>query len=314
MSRSGRSARITIACLSAAAVLLVPATAGAVTQPAVKPVARIFSVTPKRLTSGSVPRILFRVDGAAPGVVRARLLFTPVKGQGTRLRVNLGEVEGGLVLNPSWPAGKVLQPGRYKVKLLATDANGASLARPIGSRATLTVRVSPAALASSVAGGATAAEGGTVAGAPPGTGVGARMVALAQLEVGQRESPDGSNNSPRIAEYRSATPGGPIGPWCAYFTSWLARQAGVPVGDFGQGYGRVDDLYAWARRVGKAMPAATAVPQAGDFMVWDEHIGIVESVNADGTITTIDGNYNNAVTRRVLTPTQRKAVIGYVRL
>src|SRR3954447_20241861 len=76
------------------------------------------------------------------------------------------------------------------------------------------------------------------AAAPTGTSAAARMVAMAQAEVGQAEQPPGSNNSPRIAQYRSATAGAPgPGPWCAYFTSWLARSAGVPVGDHGQGFG-----------------------------------------------------------------------------
>src|SRR4051794_4564277 len=62
------------------------------------------------------------------------------------------------------------------------------------------------------------------AAAPAGGTPAARMVALAQGEVGQAEQPPGSNDSPRIAQYRSATAGAPgPGPWCAYFTSWLAR-------------------------------------------------------------------------------------------
>src|SRR4051812_29802755 len=52
------------------------------------------------------------------------------------------------------------------------------------------------------------------AAAPPGNSPAARMVAMAQAEVGQAEQPPGSNNSPRIAQYRSATAGAPgPGPW-----------------------------------------------------------------------------------------------------
>ena len=93
---------------------------------------------------------------------------------------------------------------------------------------------------------------------PTGNSPAARMVAMAQAEVGQAEQPPGSNNSPRIAQYRSATAGAPgPGPWCAYFTSWLARGAGVPVGDHGQGFGSVDALYAWAQKSGRAIPASS---------------------------------------------------------
>jgi hypothetical protein len=139
------------------------------------------------------------------------------------------------------------------------------------------------------------------------------MVAMAQAEVGQAEQPPGSNNSPRIAQYRSATAGAPgPGPWCAYFTSWLARGAGVPVGDHGQGFGSVDALYAWAQKSGRAIPANSGQnPKPGDLIVWDEHIGVVESVLPDGRIQTIEGNSSDRVSRRVHA---KGDAIGYVRL
>ena len=138
--------------------------------------------------------------------------------------------------------------------------------------------------------------------AVPGAGgpAGASIVALASAEVGQAEQPPGSNDSARIAQYRSATAGAPgPGPWCAYFVSWATRQAGVPVGDNGEGFGSVDALYAWAQRAGRAEPASGGyTPQPGDLIVWDEHIGIVESVGAGGQINTIEGNSSDRVTRR----------------
>jgi hypothetical protein len=151
------------------------------------------------------------------------------------------------------------------------------------------------------------------AAAPTGNSPAARMVAMAQAEVGQAEQPPGSNNSPRIAQYRSATAGAPgPGPWCAYFTSWLARGSGVPVGDHGQGFGSVDALYAWAQKSGRATPASSGQnPKPGDLIVWDEHIGVVESVLPDGRIQTIEGNSSDRVSRRVHA---KGDAIGYVRL
>jgi hypothetical protein len=164
--------------------------------------------------------------------------------------------------------------------------------------------------------GATSATGaaGAIApaAAPTGNTPAARMVALAQAEVGVAEQPPGSNNSPRIAQYRSATAGAPgPGPWCAYFTSWLARSAGVPVGEHGQGFGSVDALYAWAQRSGRAVSASSGQdPRPGDLIVWDEHIGIVESVRPDGSIQTIEGNSSDRVSRRVHA---KGDALGYVR-
>src|SRR4051812_44176606 len=149
--------------------------------------------------------------------------------------------------------------------------------------------------------------------AAQGTG-GAGALAAAQSQVGVSEQPPGSNDGPQIAEYRTATAGSGVGPWCAYFTSWAAAQAGVPVGDNGQGFGRVDDVYAWAQKTGKAIPNGPGVtPQPGDLIVWDEHIGVVDHVDADGTINTVEGNSSDRVSQRAYKPGERPA-IGYVRL
>lgn len=153
-----------------------------------------------------------------------------------------------------------------------------------------------------------AAPPAPVSPAGAGSGAGARIVAAAQGEVGQAEMPPGSNDSPRIAMYRQATPGAVVGPWCAYFASWAARQAGVPLGDQGQGFGRVDDIAAWAKRTGRWMPPS-ATPQPGDLIIWDEHMGIVESVGPDG-IRTIEGNSSDQVSRRVHPPGD---MLGFVR-
>ena len=165
------------------------------------------------------------------------------------------------------------------------------------------------------AGATNPATAATAAGLLPGMSgtAGQKMVALAQAELGQAEQPPGSNDSPRIAEYRQATAGSGVGPWCAYFTSWAAKQAGVPVGDAGQGFGSVDALYAWAQSSGKAIPAGGATPQPGDLIVWDEHIGVVEAVLPGGRIQTIEGNSSDSVARRTY-GADGGGALGYVRL
>ncbi len=152
-----------------------------------------------------------------------------------------------------------------------------------------------------------------LSGAAPGTSAGQAIVNLVRGEVGVAEQPPGSNDAPRIGHYRKATVGSGVGPWCAYFTSWAAREAGVPLGENGQGFGRVDDVYAWAERSGKAIPAGSGPPQPGDLIVWDEHIGVVESVLPDGRVQTIEGNSSDRVSRRVHDASGGGA-IGYVRL
>jgi len=176
----------------------------------------------------------------------------------------------------------------------------------------------PAATAASFAGvlgqaTATAASTGVAPVAAAGTGRGAQMVALAQAELGVTEQPPGSNDSPRIAEYRTATAGSGVGPWCNYFVSWIAKQAGAPLGEQGQGFGAVAATWDWAQRTGRAIPAGST-PQPGDLIVWDgRHIGMVESVLPDGRVQTIEGNSSNMVTRRVHSANGDGAT-GYVRL
>ena len=155
---------------------------------------------------------------------------------------------------------------------------------------------------------------------PPGTPIppapgGSGALAAAQSQVGVSEQPPGSNDGPQIANYRTATAGSGVGPWCAYFVSWAAAQAGVPLGEAGQGFGGVSAVWDWGQRTGRWTPAAAgARPNPGDLIVWgSEHIGIVESVDPDGAIHTIEGNSSNAVTRRTH-GADGDGATGYVRI
>jgi CHAP domain len=145
-----------------------------------------------------------------------------------------------------------------------------------------------------------------------GGSIGARIVAIAESQAGQTEQPPGSNESPAIAQYRTATAGAiPGAPWCAYFASWAARQAGEPLGASGEGLGAVSEIWSWAQSSGRAIPNGPGVtPRPGDLIVFgDEHVGIVKDVLPDGDIQTIEGNYENKVALNTRTPTE---ATGYV--
>lgn len=147
-----------------------------------------------------------------------------------------------------------------------------------------------------------------------GTPAALNPVAAARTQVGQAEFPPGSNESPRITEYRSAVQGAVVGPWCADFASWCAAQAGIPLGENGEGFQSVGALWEWAEGSGRAIPASAGPPQPGDLIVWgSEHVGIVESVDPDGTIHTIEGNSSDEVAQRTYGPGESGAT-GYVRL
>lgn len=148
--------------------------------------------------------------------------------------------------------------------------------------------------------------------AAPDAAAGSRALAYAQAEVGQGEEPPGSNDGPRLAAYRSAVAGAAPGqPWCADFVSWAAQQAGVPLGDAGTGLGSVAAITDWAQRTGRLLPTGSQ-PQPGDLILFgDRHVGLVESVAPDGSLTTVEGNYAQAVSRVQRSPYE---ATGYVRL
>lgn len=155
---------------------------------------------------------------------------------------------------------------------------------------------------------------GDAVSAPAAGGGNQLMVAIARSQVGVTEQPPGSNDAPAIAQYRTATTGALAGaPWCAYFASWVARQAGVPLGDAGQGFGAVADIWSWAQQNGRAVPNGPGVvPEPGDLIVFgDQHVGIVDRVLPNGDIETIEGNYNNSVSLVVRSPDE---ATGYVRM
>jgi hypothetical protein len=163
-------------------------------------------------------------------------------------------------------------------------------------------------------GGLTGVAGLSPAGLSGEGSTGSRIVAIAESQLGQTEQPPGSNESPAIAMYRGATAGAiPGEPWCAYFASWVTRQAGAPIGEGGQGAGAVSAVWSWAQSAGRAIPNGPGVvPKPGDLIVFgDEHVGIVRDVLPNGQIQTIEGNYENKVAANVRSPTE---ATGYVEM
>jgi len=91
--------------------------------------------------------------------------------------------------------------------------------------------------------------------------------------------------------------------------------AGLAQRRAGLGFGAVSAVAGWAQRTGRWTPAGAGTrPNPGDLVVWGgQHIGIVESVDPDGAIHTIEGNSSNAVSKRTYGPDGGGAT-GYVHL
>jgi len=111
-----------------------------------RPVASRFRVAPARVVAGGpLPRIALRLDEAGVPKVRARIVLWPLRGDGRRVRVDLGRVRTGALLRPAWPKGTQLAPGRYVARVHASDPAGRTLLRRrrTPGRSTLTVVARP---------------------------------------------------------------------------------------------------------------------------------------------------------------------------
>ncbi|HWB23142.1 MAG TPA: CHAP domain-containing protein [Gaiellaceae bacterium] len=167
------------------------------------------------------------------------------------------------------------------------------------------------ALAAAPAAGTAAGTAASTPTSAPLTGA-QGVLSAAQSQVGVSEEPPGSNDGPQISVYRDAVAGAsPDQPWCASFVSWAAEQAGEPIGAAGQGLDSVKDITEWAASTGRLLPASTT-PTPGDLILFnDRHVGIVEAVNSDGSLTTVEGNYGNAVQYVQRSPSEAS---GYVQM
>jgi murein DD-endopeptidase MepM/ murein hydrolase activator NlpD len=116
---------------------------------AAHPVAKVFRIGRHTITEGTNPRLAIRIAQRGVRSVTARVVFRPIDGSGSVVRVDLGRIRTGLLLHPAWPSASVLKPGRYVVSLHAAGPAGGQLLRRASAsgRAPLTVKPKPAPLA-----------------------------------------------------------------------------------------------------------------------------------------------------------------------
>lgn len=141
------------------------------------------------------------------------------------------------------------------------------------------------------------------------------LIKTAAGEIGTKEYPYGSNKVKYNTEYYGRAVSGSAYPWCCAFIWWVFRKCGLSTLFFGgdktaycpavesyyRSYGR---WYTKGKRGDLALFDFNGEGKAG-------HIGIVESVNADGTYVCIEGNTSQSsndnggcVMRRIRRPSQ----------
>lgn len=147
-------------------------------------------------------------------------------------------------------------------------------------------------------------------------------VRSAALEVGVREWAN-DNRGDRIVTYRRAVTG--VGenphtpePWCADFVSWAWKRAGFRIGFGGRGSDYVAELVAWGKLSHRWHAARSGYrPEPGDLVVYRAggqrygHVGMVVKL-ANGRMKTVEGNYQDKVSRRQLKPWDA-SVQGFIR-
>ncbi|MBC7645020.1 MAG: DUF2272 domain-containing protein [Thermoleophilia bacterium] len=160
---------------------------------------------------------------------------------------------------------------------------------------------------------------------PPATGstddaLRKKIVDIAAKEIGTKEE-GGANKGSRIVDYRKAVTGpgedpNVAEPWCADFTSWVMKQAGVPIGKDGKGDDYTPTIQTQAKADGRWKPNSFT-PKPGDMLEFDwegdgkvDHIGIVEKVEG-GKIFTIEGNSSDQVRRNSYAAGSAK-IAGYI--
>lgn len=139
----------------------------------------------------------------------------------------------------------------------------------------------------------------------------AQALANATGEIGVRES-TGHNDGAQIAKYRNGVDNNAA--WCASFVSWCYKGNDV----FGY-QPSVSGIQMAAQRQNLYAQRDSYTPKPGDVMIQKNgasHTGIVESVDPDGTIHTIEGNSSNSVRRRTYKPGSKgyNTISGWVKM
>ena len=127
---------------------------------------------------------------------------------------------------------------------------------------------------------------------PPDTSLRERALARAVTQLGVKESPAGSNQTPYTKWY------GMVGPWCAMFTTWCYELEGdSPSFKQGSSYAYVPYIVSDARAARNALSVTTS-PLPGDLVCYDwyydgtfDHVGLFERWKGNsGEFTACEGN------------------------
>ena len=121
------------------------------------------------------------------------------------------------------------------------------------------------------------------------------VLQIAAWQLGVIESPSGSNRVKYNDAFYGRAVSGAAYPWCMAFVWWVFQQAGFQLF-------HTASCSVLRRRYQAAGQWVTEGYRPGDILLFDfsgrrtrtEHAGILERVEADGTLVTIEGNTGSA--------------------
>ena len=106
-------------------------------------------------------------------------------------------------------------------------------------------------------------------------------------------------------------------PWCHSFVSWCANEAGISSSVIPKTGGTHFGANWFMDKKQFIKPSKDNPPKRGDLMYHDSgkgkgHVGIVIAYNGNGTVTTIEGNTNNAGSREGTVVTKKERKFSYI--
>ena len=137
------------------------------------------------------------------------------------------------------------------------------------------------------------------------------LVQVAQSQVGTKES---GTNKIKYVDWITGKSGTSLA-WCATFVAWCANQANIPTSIIPKSSACSSMFNYIISHGGKTISINDAQPGDLMFVVGGtgyKHVGIVESNNGGGKVSTIEGNYSDKVSR-VNRPTKNNDKLVFIR-
>ena len=314
-----------LAALAAVTVLTaVPVTAAAGTGPSPAPVTaltRAFEAArglPDAVVGGIRPGTLH--TGTADGTEWAIAAFTPSASAGKQVATGFQDGAGTSVFSMRNGRWRLIRTGLYGcgAGLPVTLKHAWGLAAPAGCTATIATQRAAARRALSAFTPSATAQATQRSPVRPSTPaeLDQAIASAALSQVGTGDTPASASYAANCDPYTTLTAGfsanadgcgsdATLGvrdeneDWCADFNKWVWEQAGVTADMNTLNAGAVS-FYDWARQQGEKPTADSGTPAAGDSIVFFEpgpvaafadHVGIVTSVNRDGTVNMVNGDF-----------------------